>query len=209
MKKFFTNIAMSPEKLFESYSYEAVGNSHLSMASRTHFPIIPAINGYVQPGETIRVFAVVGNTENEIRNLGIFQSEFEQVCSNRNILCPGHVEVIKGPKDQNVDSQLSIFQKLLDYMDDSDELFACLTYGTKMMSMSLLSAIRYAYRLKRNVSISCIVYGEVVRPAPDKKTWRPYIYDETALIQMDEITRMLAERGVENPRAFIQGVLEL
>ena len=101
---------------------------------------------------------------------------------------------------------METFQKLIDFVGDDDELFACITYGTKPMSMAVLMAVQYAYRLKSNTSISCIVYGQVDRSVSPPKA---FVYDETALVQMGEIIRVLAERGVSDPKRVIDGILAL
>ena len=59
-----------------------------------------------------------------------------------------------------------------------------------------------------NASISCIVYGEIDHSKP--KPWKDgFIYDMTALTQMDEIVHMLAERGVSDPKAALDAMLSL
>ena len=45
--------------------------------------------------------------------------------------------------------------------------------------------------------------------ARDRSTWTGRVYDMTALVQLDEIVRMLADRGVEDPKAVIDSVLAL
>ena len=104
---------------------------------------------------------------------------------------------------------MALFQRLIDCVEDNDDLFACITFGTKPLSMAVRMAVQYAYRVKRNVSIPCIVYGSITRSGRDASTWTANVYDETALIRLDEIVRMLAERGVEHPRETIDRILEL
>lgn len=71
-------------------------------------------------------------------------------------------------------------------------------------------AVQYAYRVKRNTSITCIVYGGVDRSqGRDPECWVGYVYDETALVQLDEIVRTLADRKVSDPRAVIRRILDL
>ena len=70
--------------------------------------------------------------------------------------------------------------------------------------MALRMAVQYAYRVKENTSIACIVYGEVNRAAGTTR-----IYDETALVQLDEIVRLLAERGVSDPGSVIGNLVQL
>ena len=207
MKKFFTTIPLQKEGELKRFVYAAQGNSKLSMDEATSFPIIPAINGYVEPGERFRVAAVVQDNEDAKRNYGYLRQELRALCERKGLTYPDRdVEYVDGPVDQRVSSNVDTFQKLIDLVEDDDELFVCVTYGTKPMSMALLTAIRYAYRLKRNTTVSCVVYGEVDRSVGD---WKAKIYDETALVQLDEITRMLAERGVAHPKESIEAILSL
>lgn len=208
MKKFFTNVPLQVKGNLAKYTYKPIGNDKLGMAEPTSFPIIPAVNGYVEPNEEFCVIAVVSETEDGRRNLAALQNEVNELCARRGIRCPKGVEAVAAPKDESVVSQVDTFQKLIEHVDDDDELFACITYGTKPLSKVLLMAVQYAYRLKKNTSISGIVYGQIDRSADsDPKTWEAFIYDETALVKLDEITRLLAEQGVENPKEVIDSIL--
>lgn len=207
MKKFFATVPMQKEGQLKRLVYAAQENSRLGMDEATRFPIIPAINGYVAPGEPFRIVAVVQDNEDAKRNYGYLQEELHALCERNGLAYPERgVECVAGPVDQCVSSNVDVFQALIDLVEDDDELFACVTYGTKPMSMALLTAVRYAYRLKRNTTVSCVVYGEVDRSGGD---WTAKIYDETALVQLDEITRMLAERGVAHPKESIEAILSL
>lgn len=207
MKKFFATVPLQKEEQLKQFVYAAQGNSRLSMEEATRFPIIPAINGYAAPGEPFRVVAVVQDNEDAERNYEYLRQELRALCERNGLTYPERdVERVAGPSDQCVSSNVDTFQALIDLIEDDDELFACVTYGTKPMSMALLTAVRYAYRLKRNTTVSCVVYGEVDRSGKD---WKAKIYDETALVQLDEITRMLAERGVAQPKELIGTILSL
>lgn len=207
MKKFFTTVPLQKEGQLKRFVYAAQGNSKLSMDEATSFPIIPVINGYVEPGEAFRVIAVVQDNDDAKRNYGSLKDELHALCERKGLSYPDKdVEYVDGPTDQRVSSNVDTFQKLIDKVDNDDDLFACVTYGTKPMSMALLTAIRYAYRLKQNATVSCVVYGEVDRSDGD---WKARIYDETAMVQLDEITRMLADRGVEDPEASLKAILSM
>ena len=211
MKKFFTNIPLQKEGQLQRCQYKTRGNSTLAMEEKTSFPIIQAINGYVAPGEDFRVIAVVQDNEDAERNYDYLQTELQELCARKGLGYPeSGIERVRGPEDQRVASNVATFQSLLEYVDDEDELFACVTFGTKPMSMALLMAVRYAYRLKKNTTVSCVVYGEVdLHGSKNPNDWDCYIYDETALVQLDEVTRMLADRGVKNPEAVISSILDL
>ena len=204
MKKFFTNIPLQTRGNLATYVYKPVGNDLLGMETPTSFPIITAIRGYVKPGEDFRLIAVVADSDDGARNLAALKGEVEALCAERGILCPAGVETVPGPPDQTVASHVDTFHALIDFVDDNDELFGCITFGTKPMSQALQLALQYAYRMKKNVTISCIVYGEV-----DRVTSTASVYDETALLQLGEIVWMLASHGVEDPKAAIDTILSM
>lgn len=208
MKKYITNIPLQGRGNLDSYQYQAVGNTKLQMEEAHSFPILSAINGYVNEGEEIRVIAVLSESEDVKRNCEELQRQLNNLCQRHGITCSRGVERIMESSSQDVETYLKTFQDLIGYVEDDDELFACITYGTKPQSMAILTAIRYAYRLKSNASISCIVYGYVDRSG-EKDDWKGYIYDMTPLVQLDEITRMLADRGVEHPKETIDRILNL
>ena len=108
------------------------------------------------------------------------------------------------PFDDSVSAIVHVFQELINRTDDEDELFACITFGSKPMPLALVMALQYAYRIKSNVVIECVVYGQIDRSG-NKPTAR--IYDVTALVQLDEIVRLLAERGVVDPESALKQIV--
>ena len=208
MKKFFTVIPLQVPGQLSRYRYEPVGNTRLGMEEETSFPILTAVHGYAQPGEPFQVIAVVADSEVGRANCQALRQELEALCGKYGLTCAG-VEEVTVPSDESVSAHAATFQKLIAYAEDEDELFACITFGTKPLSMAVRMAVQYAYRVKRNTSITCIVYGQIDRPSRDPSTWRAYVYDETALVRLDEIVRVLADRGVADPGAVIQRVLAL
>ena len=67
-----------------------------------------------------------------------------------------------------------------------------------------------AYRIKKNASISCVVYGQIDRSkGRNPESWTAQAYDETALLQLGEVVRVLAERGATDPKAAINTILSL
>ncbi len=205
MKKFFTVIPLQPEGKLNPCHYEAVGNSKLQMEEETRFPILPAINGYTEQGEKILVIAVTEENNDDCRrNRAFLEEEIDELCTKKGIRT--EIRDVFISAEQKVSAHAETFRKLIDYVEDDDELFACMTYGTKPVSKALMMALQYAYRVKKNASISCLVYGQMDRRVNPPKT---YVYDETALLQLDELVRVLADRGTADPKAAIDAVLSM
>lgn len=208
MKKFITATPLqAASDELGTLTYYAVGNSKLQLDKPISFPILAAVNGYVKPGEDFRLITVMTETPANVHNRDRLIQQLKSLCQDRGLKCP-EVETVVIGEGQKVSTHVETFRKLLDYVDDSDELFCCMTFGTKPLSQAMMLAVQYAYRIKRNASISCIVYGEIDHSKP--KPWKDgCIYDMTALIQMDEIVHMLAERGVSDPKAALDAMLSL
>lgn len=206
MKKFITAIPLQRQGGLIPHRYRAADNVKLQMDTKTCFPILTAVSGYAVPDEDFRLIAVMTDTEDGRRNCDVLCRELERLCAEKCLVCSQGVEVIPIGTEEGVHAHVSIFQKLLEYVDDDDELYLCITFGTKPLSQAMLTAVRYAYRVKYNASISCIVYGQIDRSAGEEKA---AVYDMTALIQLDEIVRLLAERKVADPKQFIDRILDL
>ena len=209
MKKFITVVPLQKDGQLKKYVYRAMGNSRLQLDTAVTFPILTAMHGYLEPGERSKLVALWQDTEDGRRNLRILREQMEEVCAKRNLALP-ELDSVKIGMEDTVSTHADNFRKLIDRVEDDDELFACITFGTKPASQTVLMAVQYAYRIKRNASISCIVYGGVDRSMGEDPTqWAPAVYDETALAQLDEIVRLLADRGVSNPREAIRQILSL
>ena len=204
MKKFYTNIPLQVN--LQAYLYHAVDNNKLQMDVEHSFPILNAMNGYAEKGDTIAVYAVVTDLETALHNARIFEESVKKLCAEKEIHLEGDsVHFVKIPNDERITVQVDVFQRLIDLVEDNDELFYCATYGTKPQSMVLQMAMQYAYRIKTNTVITCAVYGKVTRYGKD--TGKPdyaEIFDITALVEIDELVRILADRKVKNPREIIR-----
>lgn len=160
------------------------------------------MHAYAKPGEEIRVVAILSAVQNCETNLEKFREEVEKMSQKIGFTYPRGIEVVNAPADAGVRSHIETFQRLIEKVEDNDKLYACMTYGVKPLSQILIMAIQYAYRLLDNASICCLVYGQ-----PGWGGAAPSVNDMTALIQMDEITRLLAEHKVKNPRTVIEKII--
>jgi len=191
------------EDMLQPVTYEPRGNSKLKYGA-TRFPIIPVINGYAKSGDKVRVIAILTEGENFRHNYEkYFIPEINAIVKNKN-LDFGKIDVINTADSEDIDTQLKLFGDVIDMIGDNEDVYACITYGTKPTPILETMALHYAYRLKKDVSIGCIVYGRFLHNDTNEKNG---IYDTTALFYMDSIVNKLAEIKVPHPETAIKAML--
>ena len=210
LKKFIMITPLQPilngEDKLRLSRYEAVGNDLLRYDRDTRFPLMALINAYAQRGEEIRVIAVTPDTQAAHVHFRQLEEELAALQAEKGFVCAGP-EKVTMTYAGDVNAQIELFEKLFPLFEDGDTLYACLTYGNKPMPIAELMAIQYAYRVRKDVLIGCLVYGEVDHSVEGKAPMR--VFDITALAQLDELVRMLAELKVSDPAAMLKQILAL
>lgn len=207
MKVFITFSPQQEEGYLHSSHYIPQGNERFEY-DRTRFPIIPVINGYADPGETIRVIVICQDYKWCRHNLGYLRQELEALFAAKELRSDAEngelFELVEVAYDDSVSAHIDTFQKLIDVIHDGDDIHACITYGSKPAPMVELMALRYVRQFKKDTYVSCIVYGQYDR---DRRECR--IYDETALVHLDDIIRVLAQTGAPNPGKILKNIIEM
>ena len=192
------------EDMLKAVMYKPRGNSKLAYGE-TRFPIIPVINGYTEREDKIRVIAILTEGENFAHNYETyFVHEINEIVKKKGLNF-NEIEIVRSPDSEDIDTQLNLFGDVINLIRDNEEIYACITYGTKPTPIIESMALRYAYRLKKDVSIGCIVYGRYTfNDASDNNG----IYDTTALFHMESVVNRLAELKISNPEIAIKAMLE-
>lgn len=208
MKKFIMTSPYQPKpdpekeiRGLEKGIYIAADNQLLAYDTPTRFPIISAINGYVGEGEEIELITIVSEYENAKYNYGLLKEEIEDLSQKKGFKYT--LNEVPVPYNNTLNTELELFEKLIDRTADGDTLYTCITYGSKPFPIIQIMALNYAYRIRKNVSIGCIVYG-----AKDHNNGNMEVYDITSLLYIDETVRLMAEQKVENPTDFIKNLLK-
>lgn len=201
MKKF---ICVSPLQIpggLKSGIYHAANNEVLQYNKEHSFSIIPVINGYADNGEEIMLITIITENNNAKTNYVTMKNAVDELAQEKNLKIR-YVE-ISTPDDSNVEVQLGLFANLIDLINDNDTLYCDISYGTKVMNQLLTTGINYCYKVRRDLMIGCMAYGEM-----DHLTKKMKIYDITSLIYLDGIIRLMAEKGVGNPTSAIKMMMD-
>lgn len=201
MKKFLMVTSQLPEKMLNEHIYTPADNPDLAYGA-AHFPAIPLFNAYVEEEETVEVITITYDIPECHRNIKLLEEEIAAVCTAKH--ASYSLDSIEVPFDDSIEAILNVYQQLIKRLTDGDDLFADITYGSKPMPIVLTMALQYAYRTLANVSIECVVYGQISHHKEPKEA---KIYDVTALVQLDEIVSLIADSNVADPAAAISKII--
>lgn len=200
MKKFITT---SPfQQKMECMVYEAVENEKLQMNRATRFPVIALLNAYVQEEEVVELLVIRHRYENSMKNYELLCKEVKDLEQEKGFECI--ITVIEAEYNERIEEHLKNFEHLIEHLNDEDELYACMTYGTKAIPVVQMMALNFAYRARANTHIGCIAYGKIDFNAKEAE-----IYDMTSLFYMDEIVRKVSDMQVKEPLKIIKQILDL
>lgn len=195
MKKF---ICIMPTSVLESHVYEAVGNEKIGYQnSTTSFPIIPLIKGYTESEEDLQVIPVLTASDStSLSNAVSLTHELEAI--DRDAL----ITSINADLSKSVDGSIELLTKLIPLLEDGDHLYVCLHFASTTVQFAIISALQYAYRALRNVSIECVcTQGE--------NEGKHQNVDITALVQAGELLQTLTERHHKDPAKILRMTLAL
>lgn len=212
MKKFITFVPMQRGSTLLCKKYEAPDNPRLNMDKKIHFPIVAVVNGYIKKDETFLVFAIMEKDNADCRsNLELMRSELYEVADEVGACC--QTVTIAIPKEENIEAHLQTFTMLVNNIEDNDEVFTCITFGTKPTPIIEFTALNLVNKLKKNVCIECIAYGKINRSYnKDTDSYNvdsAYIYDVTSLFYVNSIADSLDRLNTKNPVDIIKQIMDI
>jgi len=218
IKTFITAIPFQPhdksgdktKDQLQEVVYPVKGNSKLEYG-KTRFPIIPVINGYAESGDKVRVIAILTDGDNFKYNYdNYFVTEINDIVKKKNLVFD-EIEIISTADSEDIETHLQLFSDIIGKINEDEKLFACITYGTKPTPIIESMALNYVHKLKKNVSVGCIVYGRfmnhnqrLTEEENEKNKENNGIYDTTSLFFLDSMVNKLAEMKVPNPEEAIR-----
>lgn len=204
-KKFIATAAR--QRLDSPGYYEAVNNPTLSYPVDNSFPILAAMNGYVKAGDDVELIIVRMNPDDEQGretarlNTENMKSACKALCEEKSAASFTATDFIV-KDDEQIDTHLDMFEKLIGMIHSGDSVFFDVTYGTKTQMLALVMAINYAYQAVPGADVGCVVYGNYNFQTKVKK-----MYDITSLFLMNQIVNKLGESRHPNPSDIIRQLI--
>ena len=103
---------------------------------------------------------------------------------------------------------LELYGNLIRCCDDDDEIYSCITYGTKPVPIVQMMAMRYAFHVKKNVYIGMIVYGKAHGNKQNEDSEKIFdIYDMTSLFYIDDLSEKFSRMAVKDPEKILESLI--
>ena len=206
MKKFLTFVALQPPKQLHLTEYIPQDNEELKCGRKVHYPISILLETYAKKDEDVELLCIVSEDNEDVKqNLKTLKDEVADVEQDNGFRCK--ITELMISQEQYIKDHLDTFSKLIQQIEDGDDLYVCCTYGTKPIPIVEMMALNFAYQTKRNVSIKSVVYGMLMRE--NGEVVGTGLYDITALFFMTQIVNRMAEQKVKNPEDMIRSILDL
>ena len=206
MKKFFTSVPYQKNGKLIKAIYRPVGNAKLVYEKAHSLPILNAVNNFTEKGEEIEVIFIIGENENIKRNLGSVESFLDELVLERELKCRKKYIYYRDSDDITV--MLELYGNLIRCCDDDDEIYSCITYGTKPVPIVQMMAMRYAFHVKKNVYIGMIVYGKAHGNKQNEDSEKIFdIYDMTSLFYIDDLSEKFSRMAVKDPEKILESLI--
>lgn len=168
----------------------------------TAFPIIPVMKKTMDPEVENKVIVVVMKSTDSKENLELFKEELQDIDVN-----PKCVTCVELEEDSRYATGVSMFIQLAREIEDDSDVYACITYGTKIMSIVMtyvLSSIEY---LKRNTVVKSVCYGHIDWENGEAKEAK--VWDVMGILQINELVRTIFEARFDNPLKALENLLKI
>ena len=193
MKTFITTIPMLVELKAGIYQPTGFKWEH---NRETRFPIIPVIEEVLWEDEDdLEILAIVIRNVDSERNYERFLKELEEIGVDSKAV--KRIEIAEDPSEQ---VGFELMKRLLGAISDDSDIYACVTYGTKIVSMLVIFALIFVEKLKVNCKVQGMYYGEVRREHGQEVERR--LYNLVKYLQLGSIVDQIQEMEVADAGAL-------
>lgn len=191
-KVFFSNMfgqKLNPDNEYVSDDFDLKGKQYL-------FPLTYVLANNVDNGDEVLVVTSV-EKGNEVShgardNYELYKAEVKTVVDAVNATVM--FEEIWTDDEYDVTTGKKFFTQAASFIHDNDKIYADITFGIKIFSVTSFIALTYVVRANKNVSMEHLIYSWKYSSAicPEKAKFSK-IYDVTSLFYLNEIAGQLNE----------------
>ena len=197
MKKFVASVPFQPNLVPVVYT-PTDSTSPLVYDQPHDFPILNAVNAYAAEGESIEMIILLpvcpeGN--NCMKNMPLIRSQIQTLTEAKHLDCT--INVLTYDDSEEIEVMLRLYGDLLSHLNDNDEVYFCVTYGTKPVPLVQMMALRYAFHARSNLFVGAIVYGKLHGSVRNPEGGD--LFDVTSLFYMEELSESFWRMGISDP----------
>lgn len=204
MKKvFLTTIPLQGKFGLEKLVYHPVGFQLKEENRETSFPIISIIAEHLERKEDILIIAIRPENQDTADNYQNFLEEVKELGLEEE-----QVKIVKMPENQNEDTEEQLFLNIIRAIPNHAEIRACVTFGTKPISIIATFALSLVDKLLSDVEVDGVYYGEIPRVNGVAKKEEAKIYDMSVLMRIGGLIDQLYLLEVGNPMESLERLLQ-
>lgn len=203
MRTFITSIPLQIKGKLYSVVYEPIG-FEMEGRKKTAFPIIPIIEQEMGKSIDGKDEVVVLKLENPAveNNYKLFLEELAELG-----ILEEQVKTIIVPMEQTTDNGIRMILDILENVSDDSDVYACVTFGTKVMSTLETFALIFLEKLKVNCRIQGMFYGEIRwRDSGDPE--EGWLYNLTSNLRLNRIVDRIQSLEMADAERFFREILE-
>lgn len=197
MKKFYTMIAQQPI----SKSLYGDGNHKLYTAcsQAIYMPLIVTLCNEIQGKESFHVLAMDSfQNDSSNKNITLLKEELEAYFPGQYTL-----DILEAPVEISSNGQIALFKKIYGTFAENDEIYFDITFGYKLIPMTVLIACNYAKKFVKGVRIRKLVYAVYDFSKKEDAAYVHRIHDVTSLVYLNDFIDKMAAFETSDPTALI------
>ena len=157
----------------------------------TAFPIIPIIAEHLEDMGETEIIAIRFENDDTAVNYQKFLEEVESLGLSREC-----VRTLSVPENQNPKTHTDMLLQLIDKIPNHSVIRACITYGTKPVSVIVTYALIFIKKVLFDTEVRGLYYGEILRQNSEMVGAK--LYNLINLLAVGEIVEQLNDLEIDN-----------
>lgn len=203
MKNTYITIIPMQMKNFDKKEFRSADGCEITYkGTKRYFPITSVIEQTQEEGIGTKVVAVRFGTEVSDEYLDLLKEELSTIDTE-----DLEIEEVTVPENQEYNNLVDVFMKVLGHIDDDTDVYACITFGTKIMSLIIAYLLDSLAYIRKNAKVQGVYYLELIRDR-EGNVIDCIMYNVTSLVYLNKTVKEIAELNLTDPQGFLMQLLK-
>lgn len=202
LKNTYITIIPMQMKNFDKKEFRSADGCEIAYkGTKRYFPITSVIEQTQEEGIGTKVVAVRFRTEVSDEYLDLLKKELSTIETK-------DLEIVEVtvPENQEYHNLVDVFMKVLGKIDDDTDVYACITFGTKIMSLIIAYLLDSLAYIRNNAKVQGVYYLELIRKQGEVVD--SILYNVTSLVYLNKTVKEIAELNLTDPQGFLMQLLK-